>query len=303
MLDEQWRMAEPISRVVSDLFYGSQLKVAAPAQHDPQWLAARTTGKTTLLEPANIVLVDLGVRARPAHKFIGYCCLESAEIIAALTIDLRPSCPDQGILILTPYRAQRHEIRKQLQSINAPISLASTVHRAQGSERRIVIFDPACPSSKFVAGAEGMRLMNVALSRAECRLIVLMQADWMENAALRHLAAKFRPVRLDAAKLERLLNQKLPRFEALRPTTAVTPSRVPKPTPKPATLFERFEGDLFIGLSSGPNTVAYRKQFLRDLAGRSAYSRKLTFTEMDAALATVSGRLPSLQKPISKITK
>ena len=37
MLHEQWRMAEPISRVVSDLFYGSQLKVAAPAQHDPQW--------------------------------------------------------------------------------------------------------------------------------------------------------------------------------------------------------------------------------------------------------------------------
>ena len=29
---------------------------------------------------------------------------------------------------------------------------SSTVHRAQGSERRIVIFDPVRPSSKFVAG-------------------------------------------------------------------------------------------------------------------------------------------------------
>jgi hypothetical protein len=255
------------------------------------------------LEPANIVLVDLGIRARPAHKFIGYCCLESAEIIAALTIDLRISCPDQGILILTPYRAQRHEIRKQLQSINAPISLASTVHRAQGSERRIVIFDPVCPSSKFVAGAEGMRLMNVALSRAECRLIVLMQADWMENAALKHLAAKFRPVRLDATKVERLLNQKLPRVEAPRPTTVVTPPPVSKPTPKTATLIEKFECDLFVGLSGGPNSVEHRKQILRDLAARSAYNRKLTYAEMERAMTTVFDRFPSLPKPIAKIVR
>src|SRR5689334_7600206 len=118
-------MAEPISRIVSDLFYESQLEVAAPAQQDLKWLGARKAKKTTLLDAANVVLVDVGVRARPAHKFIGYCCPESAEIIAALTVDLRRTCPDQELLILTPYRAQRHEIRKQLQSMNAPVSLAS----------------------------------------------------------------------------------------------------------------------------------------------------------------------------------
>jgi DNA replication ATP-dependent helicase Dna2 len=302
MLDEQWRMAEPISGAVSDLFYDSKLKVAAPAQHDPAWLAARKPGKTSLLEPTNVALVDLGVHARPAHRFNGYCCPESAEVIAALTVDFRLTDPDSEILILTPYRAQRHEIRKQLQSINASGVLASTVHRAQGSERSIVIFDPVRPSSEFVSSAEGMRLMNVALSRAQARLIVLLHADWRENDALKRLATKFQPARLDATRVDWLVHQKLPNREVPRPV-AVAPRPVPKPAAKPATLLEKFEAELYSGFLSGPDTEVYRKQFYQDLSGRAAYNKKLTYTEKDAALAAVSRRLPPPVKSKAKTVR
>jgi hypothetical protein len=141
-LDEQWRMASPISDAVSTLFYDSLLRVAEPALQNPNWVSSRVACQTKLLSPSNLTLVELGVRARPALKFLGYCCPESAELIAALVVDLRTSSPDQEVMVLTPYRAQRDEIRKQLRSINAPANWVSTVHRAQGSEKRIVIFDP-----------------------------------------------------------------------------------------------------------------------------------------------------------------
>ena len=229
MLDEQWRMASPISSAVSDLFYGSKLRVADPLIHDGTWLRSRQPAPTKLLGNDNVVLVDTAAAAKAAHRFRGYECEESATLIAALVVDHVLSWSIANIrdelIVLTPYRAQRRRIESELTSINAPTATVCTVHRAQGSEKRVVIFDPVCPTADFVAGEEGMRLVNVAFSRAQCRLIVMLQRGWENHPALRFLAELHRPIVLNPDRVARLLLTKLPSPPSSRPATAQTDGR------------------------------------------------------------------------------
>ncbi|MCM3420834.1 ATP-binding domain-containing protein [Sphingopyxis alaskensis] len=60
----------------------------------------------------------------------------------------------------------------------------STVHRAQGSERTLVIFDPVDGTSNFLQGRDGERLINVAISRAKAHVIVPFVREDLNNPAL-----------------------------------------------------------------------------------------------------------------------
>ena len=227
MLDEQWRMAKPISDAVSTSFYESKLKVAAPAETNPAWNRSRTAQPTKLLGTDNLVLVRTEVAAAPAKKYRGYRCARSARLVAALVVDhvLHWSIEDikDQILVLTPYRAQRRLLEDELRSIQAPVAIASTVHRAQGSERQVVIFDPVCPTADFVSGAEGMRLVNVAMSRAKCRLIVLLQDGWEKHPVLRPLAERHSPILLNEDHVEMLLLSTVAPANVQRPASQALP--------------------------------------------------------------------------------
>jgi DNA replication ATP-dependent helicase Dna2 len=209
MLNEQWRMAPAISAAISSQFYESKLHVALPAAADAKWLQRRVVRATTLLDLQNVVLIDTEAAPTVARGFRGYVCPESARLIAALVVDHAKSWAIRDLksemLVLTPYRAQRRRLEDELSAIGVPRELASTVHRAQGSERRLVLFDPVCPTAEFVSNEEGMRLVNVAFSRAECRLIVMLQRGWERHPVLRALAAIHRPVTLDPQAVDDLL--------------------------------------------------------------------------------------------------
>jgi hypothetical protein len=60
----------------------------------------------------------------------------------------------------------------------------STVHRAQGGERKVILFDPVMGSNSFLTGREGRRLINVALSRAQALLYVFASAGDLRNPHL-----------------------------------------------------------------------------------------------------------------------
>jgi hypothetical protein len=234
-------MAPPISNAVSDLFYGSKLRVADPLSRDQLWIRARSAMPSRLLGTENVVLVDTCAGARAAARFRGYECEESALIVAALVVDhvLSWSIGDirENLIVLTPYRAQRRRIEAELTTVNAPASTASTVHRAQGSERRIVIFDPVCPTADFVAGKEGMRLVNVAFSRAQSRLIVMLQRGWEQHPALSFLAKQHPPVVLNRDRVDELLLTKLPSPRPTKPASAPTGGESSsRPKPKPMQL-------------------------------------------------------------------
>jgi len=91
---------------------------------------------------------------------------------------------------LTPYRAQRGLIKTFLRNAGQTKVPVSTVHRAQGSEYHTVIFDPVIATGEKLLGhpVEGPRLINVALSRAKARLVVIMSVGDYANEYLRRIA-------------------------------------------------------------------------------------------------------------------
>jgi DNA replication ATP-dependent helicase Dna2 len=195
LLDEQSRMAAPIGDLVSELFYDGALRVAADAQASSDWRAARARALGSIAPEVHVhvhrVARDGGWSAHergPARR-------ESAEAIAALIADALASGawqPDE-LIVLTPFRAQRALIRQCLRGRGLPESLhVSTVHRAQGSEAPVVLFDPADGAQPFLAGVAAQRLLNVALSRAQAKLVLFVSAADAAGALLAPLLHKLR---------------------------------------------------------------------------------------------------------------
>jgi superfamily I DNA and/or RNA helicase len=189
LLDEQSRMAPDICQVVSHAFYDGKLKVAASCKSDGSWLEQRKPFPVLNLGSGNTYLVRTQFESKYSTKYGGHIRYETAELIAGLVGDLVKSVGQSDILVLTPYRAQRTLLRTFLKNAGYPGVLVSTVHRAQGSERNTVIFDPVHASTSFLNNRDlGPRLMNVALSRAQARLFVIASRENLLNPVIRQIA-------------------------------------------------------------------------------------------------------------------
>ena len=177
MLDLQYRMAPDIRELVSGFFYGGRLRdapaiaerAAAVATRAPQ-PAPLSVLDTSGLDP-RVERVD-GSRRNRTHAeavadFVGAAARDGIDDIA----------------VVSPYRAQtRHLndlIRRRLGRA-APANLeVSTIHRFQGREKRLVIIDTvdAPPGRSWFLderrNRDFPRLLNVALSRARDRLVIV----------------------------------------------------------------------------------------------------------------------------------
>ena len=118
------------------------------------------------------------------------------EQTAQICVDLASQAVQDGIesvAIVTPYVQQSRLIRKLLS--NARISSdrveCKTVHRFQGNERDMVIFDtvdtkPMKPGV-LLAGTKGRtsapNLINVSISRAKGKLVVLADVGYFREQA------------------------------------------------------------------------------------------------------------------------
>ena len=177
LLDEQSRMAPPIGELVSQLFYDGLLRVAADAAAAPDWQAARRRALGGIAADTHVHVHRLKTDGGWVAAERGPVRRESAEAIAELlqqvlaSGDWRP----EELIVLTPFRAQRALIRQRLRARGLPESLrVSTVHRAQGSEAPAVLFDPADGAQPFLRGEAAQRLLNVALSRAQAKLVLFV---------------------------------------------------------------------------------------------------------------------------------
>jgi len=88
---------------------------------------------------------------------------------------------DGSVAIVTPHRAQRTLLQKQLKEFGKEVDLIDTVERLQGGERPVVIFsatvsDPAAIASN-VEFILDLNRSNVAFSRAKQRLIVICSEE------------------------------------------------------------------------------------------------------------------------------
>jgi hypothetical protein len=120
---------------------------------------------------------------------------ESAEAIAELLEQALASGQwrPEELIVLTPFRAQRALIRQCLRARGLPESLrVSTVHRAQGSEAPVVLFDPADGAQPFLHGEEAQRLLNVALSRAQAKLVLFVSPADTQSPLLAPLVQRLR---------------------------------------------------------------------------------------------------------------
>lgn len=165
MLDEQYRMRPAIRALVGDLFYGGRLRDAGQAGEGGLIMV-----DTAALEPE--VTRPEGSRLNEVH-------LETLlQLLEALARE-----GERDVAVVAPYRLQVRELRRRVRSRLgrlAPAELEiATIHRFQGREKRVVVFDTvdAPPDRSWFLderrNPDFPRMLNVALSRSRDRLIVV----------------------------------------------------------------------------------------------------------------------------------
>lgn len=195
-LREQNRMHPKISEIPNKCFYKilrDGLKVESESDlegwyrkewgYDEPVLTLNTEG-------AWVTSVPQGKNASRANVFSASVCAEIAKNILAKS---RPEINDedrQRVLIVTPYRAQAKLIQAMINEfgINREV-IAGTAHSFQGSEAPIVILDlvndkPHWKVAFFIKNfdEQSKRLLNVAITRARKRLIIIGNTEYICSA-------------------------------------------------------------------------------------------------------------------------
>ncbi|ODT77131.1 hypothetical protein ABS71_02760 [bacterium SCN 62-11] len=180
MLDVQYRMHPRIGELVSTLFYQGGL------QHQPPPGAGEIAAGAPFPGEA-LVLLDIRGEARTDPGDFSRYNPESAR----QAVDLARQAAAQGrsVAVIAPYRKQIQRIQQMLQ--DDPLIDCATVHRFQGHERDVVILDitdaPPLDPGVLLAGrgaaSSSANLLNVSLSRARGKLIVIAPVDYVRRRA------------------------------------------------------------------------------------------------------------------------
>jgi len=220
LLDTQYRMSSEIAAVVSDLAYGGLLKTGAAVdernggivQFEPRAGHSAVFVDTSLLDPVCFREPRSGSfsRVNPVHAILSVGLAEKL---------LEQGCPK--VAIVTPYRSQARLVSSFLHDHPLGDRLrAATVHRLQGFESEAVIVDlvdaPEMRGASRLTGKDrdtARRLLNVALSRAKGKLLVLIPETFLRRtqrptgivptavARLRARGGEWHPVPSDVAAM------------------------------------------------------------------------------------------------------
>lgn len=175
LLDEQSRMAEPISQLISQIFYDGVLRVADDAKANREWQAARD--KVAGEYP--VTILEVSEDFKWSQKYNGPIRHESALTLCDYLKSVLPE-ERENCVVLTPFRAQRALIKNVLKKENLGTVNVSTIHRSQGAEYDTILFDPVDGRHNFFQFQKS--LINVALSRAKARLVLtLSDGDCAED--------------------------------------------------------------------------------------------------------------------------
>ncbi len=173
-LHRQYRMNEAIGAWPSRQFYGGRL--VADKNNASATLDIAPVAHHDALDPARpLVWVEVPPDARAQPK------LNDAEARAAAL--LARALADSGldpaeIGIIAPFRAQVARIRQHAGDLIARGATIDTVDRFQGGERRVILLSlvaatPPVPDSQHATFLSDPRRLNVALTRARHKLIIL----------------------------------------------------------------------------------------------------------------------------------
>lgn len=181
-LKEQFRMHPDISSLVNKLVYEAYNAAFKLEDGEDTHEYGKKKLKKEPLSNAHLGIFDTGKMGSIISK------TDSSSIYnithALLCVNLAKQAIESGyekVGIISAYRAQINLIQKMLKD-EMPESLdkivADTVHRFQGDEKEIIIFDVTTPKPKTMyddgkKGGDDMKLLNVAFSRAKEKCIII----------------------------------------------------------------------------------------------------------------------------------
>lgn len=162
-------------------------------ERDVEWLRKlppRCGESVVLLDTS-----DLAAHCEMAHQ--SWRNVVSAELAMEVACAIvGESERDLSIAIIAPYRAQvrllrkwlRHEARSQNSAYRRIET--GTVHQFQGSDADCVIFDVVDGTGRpalgvMLHGDTGLRLVNVAVTRARGKVVLIADRTWFQRAARR----------------------------------------------------------------------------------------------------------------------
>ncbi len=198
-LTDQYRMAAPISKLVSETFYGGALRPGTPE------VAARRIAETYAalalsLPPTSLVagappvlLVDTSGDPTARDTVAGFAGEgdeardndREAKLVARLVADLFAGVPPSArralateVGVISPYRRQNNRIRQALGTLDPLVGQevrVDTVDRFQGGERDVIVVSLTNSNPAGTIGSlhADWRRMNVALSRARRALVII----------------------------------------------------------------------------------------------------------------------------------
>jgi hypothetical protein len=184
MLTTQYRMNPDISKIVSKHIYAGRLKDHESVKRGANIDKPPGAGYSLILldssnlSPWSTIHDESGSRSNLIHAELAVCMAREG-IKNGFT----------KIGIITPYRAQARILAKRIEDLNLKKYVeVATVHRFQGREKQIVIFDvsdssPNSPSRmirvKNSEDNQSERLLNVAISRAQDKLILIGNLSYL----------------------------------------------------------------------------------------------------------------------------
>ena len=202
LLDTQFRMHADIAAVSNKHVYDGSLRNGnRPQQESNEYGSVRPLpGKAILLcdtSDASPVASQPGGSSR-VNFYHAICSVTIArEVLATLPPSHEPAQAGQPrIGVVTPYKKQAQLIHRLLKAERLDTQIrVGTVHRFQGLEFEVIVFDtvespPVNPFHGFIGGgrrseSNGMRLVNVAITRPQHKLIIV--------ANQKYVRAKFSP--------------------------------------------------------------------------------------------------------------
>jgi DNA replication ATP-dependent helicase Dna2 len=188
-LRSQYRMHPLICSFPSAEFYDGALVAAGDARTALLDLQVEPGDPLApVLSPARpLVFVDvpeqIGARS-------GKTSQAQARVVRKLVVALlRGGIPQREIGVIAPFRAQVGAIRMRLAAAGIADVLVDTVDRFQGGERPVILFSfgghvAETPGGRGLSFLADPHRLNVALTRAQRKLILVGNRDWLEDVPL-----------------------------------------------------------------------------------------------------------------------
>lgn len=181
LLNYQYRMNPDIGNYISDLFYGGNLHNGKGTEQQICGLDGFTNAVTFIDTTSNEWIDKRNVAFESGNSQEGLYNLKEIEIfenrLLPRLLRLCTDNPSTTVGIITPYRKQRLLLIKKLKGTPLEKSVY-TIDSIQGGEFDIVILSlvrsfNTNPDNRTVGFLDDMRRLNVALSRAKKKLIII----------------------------------------------------------------------------------------------------------------------------------